>query len=341
MSCSVCGLTYDLDCANLSPKRFLLMNKDSKKSWKCQQCRSTEPKTGNVNTPVQATQDNITLRGKKMPRRKSSDDHPDDDPHECMRSIIREELKLEREALTSTFVGLMTDQLKNINDRITSIEGSLSSYNLLFNNLGARLDESETRENTLRKDLFAANITITELSNRLKESDQQGRLNNLEISGVPVSRGENLHSIVNNIAVKVGFKIDPFDIDYLHRVRKFPKKTDSSREGENSLSPRSELPPNIIVRFTRRHRKRELIAAVRARRGLTTADVGIDGAAKPIFVNDHLCPHNKIIYRRARELGKQYRYKYIWLNDCKIFLRKNDTSRALFIGSESDLAKIK
>lgn len=84
-----------------------------------------------------------------------------------------------------------------------------------------------------------------------------------------------------------------------------------------------------------------MLAAIRARRGLTTADLDIDGPARPVFVNDHLAPLNKLLYGRVRKLGKELGYKYIWLNDCKIFVRKNDTSKAILISSEADLVKIK
>ncbi|XP_052737976.1 uncharacterized protein LOC128198153 [Bicyclus anynana] len=210
--------------------------------------------------------------------------------------------------------------------------------------LKVNLTEVKTENNTIKEkiqliekdfiDLEKNNKLLTE---KLLHKEQQDRRNNIEITGIPFKKGENLLSIFNLLATKVGFTPSSSDVDCIHRVRRYP------REGRPGDSTRNEdaQPQNIIVKFTQHNRKNAMIAAVRARRGLTTADVGIDGAAKPIFINDHLAPHNKMLYGRARKAGRELGYKYIWLSDCKIFLRKSDASKAILISSESDLIKIK
>lgn len=53
LRCCICTDIYDLDCANVAEKRFLnTMTNDHKTSWKCQACRSKQPKVGNVDTPI-------------------------------------------------------------------------------------------------------------------------------------------------------------------------------------------------------------------------------------------------------------------------------------------------
>lgn len=190
----------------------------------------------------------------------------------------------------------------------------------------------------LEKELSESNAVITSLSAQLGDREQLGRLNNLEISGVPFNKGENLNSILNGIATKVGFSLIPSDIDYIHRVRRYPRN-DHNKKTMESTQQVSDT-PNIIVRFTQRKRKSDMLAAVRARRSLTTADLGMDGASRPVFVNDHLAPHNKSLFGKARKLGKEFGYKYIWSRDCKMFLRKNDTSKIIHISNEQDLNKI-
>ncbi|XP_048487149.1 uncharacterized protein LOC125490837 [Plutella xylostella] len=167
-----------------------------------------------------------------------------------------------------------------------------------------REDVTNARVDSIEAKLTTTTATIGELTQQLRLKDQQSRMNNLEISGIPQLSGENLQTILQNIAVKVGYTLRETDVDYIHR------------------------------------RKSDMLAAVRVRRGLTTADAGIDGAAKPIFVNEHLAPHNKVLHGRARRLGKELGYKYIYTRDCKIFLRKTDISKPFPILSEEDLVKI-
>lgn len=180
--------------------------------------------------------------------------------------------------------------------------------------------------------------TVGELSEQQLIKEQQGRINNLEISGIPVLKGENLMNTLNTIAAKIGFSLLPYDVDYIHRVRRFTPKKNNDIGDDSQTSPSI---PNIIVRFTQRRRKNEMLAAVRARRGLTTADAGFNGPSKPIFINDHLTPQNKLLYKQARLIAKEKNYKYVWLSECKILLRKNDASKVLLVSNENDLSKIK
>lgn len=197
--------------------------------------------------------------------------------------------------------------------------------------------ETKTKLSSLEKDLSDARVNINSLSDQLRMKEQQGRLNNLEISGVTFKKGENLYNILNTIASKVNFSLSPSDVDYIHRVRRYPHQNLAT----NDASKLSSDIPNIIVRFTQRKRKNDLLAAVRSRRGLSTADLDVDGPSRPVFVNDHLAPQNKQLYSQARKIGREMGYKYIWLSDCKIFLRKTDNSKVLHISCVDDISKIK
>lgn len=242
------------------------------------------------------------------------------------------------------------DSLIRQREKIAELESSLNEIKSSLTFISSQYDEMtldfkkhildlQNENKTLQKDMVEINTRYKLLTEHSLLKEQQGRYNNLEISGVPFHKGENLLSLLTLIASKVGFSLLPSDIDYIHRVRRYPRK--NLKTSSDSTSNEDEQTQNIICRFTQRYRKNEMLAAVRARRGLTTADVGIDGAARPVFVNDHLAPHNKMLYGRARRAGHELGYKYIWLSDCKIFLRKSDTSKAILISNEDDLCKIK
>ncbi|CAK1603916.1 unnamed protein product [Parnassius mnemosyne] len=58
--CSKCNESYDLDCANVSSKRFYnIMSPERKNKWICQTCRSNMPKTIYTNTPIRDLKLNI------------------------------------------------------------------------------------------------------------------------------------------------------------------------------------------------------------------------------------------------------------------------------------------
>lgn len=64
------------------------------------------------------------------------------------------------------------------------------------------------------------------------EHDQLCKLNNVEISGVPLVKKGNRCSILKSICTEIGFDLQPTNVDTIHRVRRFistVKNNDSPR----------------------------------------------------------------------------------------------------------------
>lgn len=73
LKCSLCKQCYDLDCANVSDKRFYRsMTPEQKLNWKCPACLCNMPKKNNINSPArpplpgttheEVCNENVTLR---------------------------------------------------------------------------------------------------------------------------------------------------------------------------------------------------------------------------------------------------------------------------------------
>ncbi|KAL4702346.1 hypothetical protein ACJJTC_002708 [Scirpophaga incertulas] len=69
------------------------------------------------------------------------------------------------------------------------------------------------------------------------------------------------------------------------------------------------------------------------------ADIGFDSDSK-IFINDHLTLENKKLLNKAKQIARDHGYSYIWVKNCKIFLRKDQTSPIKYVKSELDLKKL-
>lgn len=159
-----------------------------------------------------------------------------------------------------------------------------------------------------------------------EKSERFSRLNNIEIPGVPVTSGENLHSILNLIRVKVS--LEERDVDRIHQVRRF-----EAAAGKVACQQQPSRHPAIIVRFTRQVCKDRVLAAMRA--------LGLPGASSNIYLGDHLTPASKLLLRRARELKTDFGYQYLWIRDGKILMRTSDKSKVILISKSNDLEKIK
>ncbi|XP_041981439.1 uncharacterized protein LOC121734865 [Aricia agestis] len=301
--CGKCGGHYHFTCAGISESSYRKLGQEKKSAWRCIPCRAQVQSSDPANT------------------------------------VSLADILLEIKNLRTDFNTMKTD-LNDIKSDISSTKQCMLDLNMKWSDMQQRFDDIEGRLNgfedkvscitTLQKDLKKANEIISALEQNNNTQDQFSRLNNIEISGIPMRNGENLYSMLHDLCSVVGFSLCETDIDTVHRVRR-----------HITTDKQALRHPAIIVRFTQRRRKDQLLAAARARRTLSSAELGLQGPACAVYISDHLTPTNKLLLKRARELKVEKQYAYLWVRDCKILLRKNDKSNVIRISSESDLLKIK
>ncbi|VVC92492.1 unnamed protein product [Leptidea sinapis] len=108
------------------------------------------------------------------------------------------------------------------------------------------------------------------------KQQQWGRLNNLEIVGLPEKSNESLPDIIRKIALHAGVALTSEQIEFIHRVQ--PRQHISGR------------PKPIVVKLSNRDLKDHILSGLRRKRGIQTSDIGISGSSQKFFVNEHLTP---------------------------------------------------
>ncbi|XP_026322220.1 uncharacterized protein LOC113231894 [Hyposmocoma kahamanoa] len=258
----------------------------------------------------------------------------DGEESKSTREVNISQVLKELRAFRNDFVGMKSD-IQRVTDSIQEINKKFSEMESRFSVIEDRLIINENKTALipkLKQGLDSAKESI--LENELQQRDQLARMNNVEISGIPIAAGENLSTLIRAISNKVGYSLDGRDIDGVTRVRRFEA---SSVSAESSVS----RPPAIIVKFARRLCKDKFLAAVRSRCGLTTADVDLSGPSQNVYVSDHLTPRNKQLFKRARQIKTDLNYSYLWVRDCKILMRKNERSNVVVIRNDADISKLK
>lgn len=349
LRCTNCKTPYDLECANVSVKRFNLMTKDNRENWKCPECINKRPKVGNINTPIRPEAHawhsgheptemcNVTHRVKpakgSTPNTSEAKPAPNSDDEgmyvsECrLREILQHELK-------STIRTYVSEELKHINVQLSEFKESLTFFNQQYEDLKNKFDEKCTVMNRLETENIALASSVKDLSVRLTLVEQQMRENNVEINGVPEHRTENLFVTVKQLAEVVKSPVNDGEILHVARVAKLDK---------NSSRPRS-----VIVKLRSPRQRDALLAAVlkfnRNKQNLdklSSQHLGIAGPQTPIFVAEHLTPANKSLHAATRKKAKEMGYKFVWVRNGRIFVRKSEESGGvLFIGDKDSLNKI-
>lgn len=94
----------------------------------------------------------------------------------------------------------------------------------------------------------------------------------------------------------------------------------------------------MVVKFVRKIVKTNFIKA-KDRKNLKTADFGLKGENKRIFVNEYLTRNQNDLFRYARQL-KNHNYKYIWPAAGKVLAKKQEGDKPIVISDKSMVDKL-
>lgn len=166
---------------------------------------------------------------------------------------------------------------------------------------------------------------VSDLSARVNLIEQYSRQQNIEINGIPENRAENLVKTVMQIGSAVASIINEEDVLTALRVRK--------------LDPENSKPRAVVVKLrTTRMRDAILTSVMNYNKAqptekLNSQHLGYGGPVKPIYVSEHLSPLNKQIHAATRRAAATKGYKYVWVRDGKILIRKADGEQAKHVRS--------
>ncbi|XP_028160355.1 uncharacterized protein LOC114352812 [Ostrinia furnacalis] len=255
---------------------------------------------------------------------------------------LNEQLNTWKQSLDAT----ITETIKNAVSVALETEMSKLSANInqTMQNFAIRMDEFQESVDYAnnRQDLFekrlkevevvtAAGSTvhsqITTLENKIDQLEQQARQFNIEIANLPEKNGENLMTLLSKIGTVIKHPINQADILSAHRVPHVDKK-----------NPR---PRNVIVKLSSKILRNNILTSARATKGLTSDMLMMAGSTRTIYINEHLTPKNKALFRQSREAAKKNNYKYVWVRHGTVLVRQTDTSPIYAVRSEDDIDKIK
>ncbi|CAG4937210.1 unnamed protein product [Colias eurytheme] len=224
-------------------------------------------------------------------------------------------------------------EIKLLRSELSSFRLEMSRISTLVASFGTRLDGLEERVSQLESKPCCENLeSIDLLKRQLNESQQENLLNDVEITGVSESSGENLLHVVITLAQKIGLSIEERDIVNVRR-------RGTRRQAETDGGTARARP--IVVRLTRRHLRDELLHAARVRRGADTAGTGVGGEPRRFYINEHLTYANRNLFYIARErLGGEKNWRFIWTRGGNIYARKDSKSVKTTIKSQADIDRV-
>lgn len=150
--------------------------------------------------------------------------------------------------------------------------------------------------------------------NILMPIELERRQNNLELHGLPESQEENCSNIIKDVLKHV--TPEPIEISNCYRFG----RTDNS----------NEKPRRILIQFADKQQRDDIY---NKRKNLKKLD-------KPIYLNENLPRYLSVLRGKANTKRKEQQYKFIWMKNGTILLRKDELSEVITVRYTSDLDKI-
>lgn len=169
------------------------------------------------------------------------------------------------------------------------------------------------------------NTHLQKVNNALEERivllEQKETEKSVEIFGLDENKNEDTVKMVKTIAQKL--KLDPNNIEETRRVGRY-------KENENR-------PRTIIVTLRSKTAKREWMQHKKT--CLTNDDVLSNSNGKRLYINENLTKNMRQVFWNTKQMLKD-KYKYIWVQDHKVLIKKDDHSKIRAIRTNDDLNRI-
>ncbi|XP_047020525.1 uncharacterized protein LOC124630606 [Helicoverpa zea] len=186
-------------------------------------------------------------------------------------------------------------------------------------------------EQSVSPRLTELETTVGDLKLQLNERDQETLLNDVQVSGVTETKGENPSQLLSILAVKLGVQLDERDVVFVRRVGNVLRNR-TEEEGATAARPRV-----IVARFARRVTRDSILSAARVRRNLCTQDIQVPGESRRIYINERLTKTNRQLFSLTRQAAARYGWKYAWTRDGRILARKNEGEPVVQLKVEADV----
>lgn len=216
--------------------------------------------------------------------------------------------------------------LEKVLERLSNIEKIVEPLAKIANDYS----QLQTKVIKLEADYekLSKEVALIHKSNDIR--DQYSRKNNLIISGVSESEGEDLKKMIVCMGDSVNVKCD--GVLAAHRLP-HPK-----------VHKDKQIPRDIIVKFAAYEVKDALITCykgkLKSKEPMTGKNLGL-GSQEKIWLKDHLTSKRSYLLRQAKKKVSEKKLAYAWVRRGNVFVKVTEKSPAKLVLDLSDIPDVK
>lgn len=316
LECKSCEKLYDVKCLSVTDEQFTNMAQEQKDGWCCPACIGKRKKGDNSSTPVRATH----VGAGPVPLNDTYT-KMDDSRVTISRGSKKSNPQPEMTKTPEVVDSLLLTEIRGLKIVVEELRGQIEAVTAT---LDSKIKEYLTvTTDSANLEIAQLKQTVTELEGKLEQRDQNNMANEIEIMGMPEHGGENLVHIMLTTAQKIGVELNENDID--HVVRVGPRRVQAPK-----------YPRPVVVRFVRRLKRDQIVKSAKTRRGLTSEDIA-EGMPGRVFINERLTKSNRTLFRNARLRAAERGFRFCWVRNGSIYVRRAEGQPAIRVSSTHDL----
>ncbi|KAK9876370.1 hypothetical protein WA026_012679 [Henosepilachna vigintioctopunctata] len=301
--CFKCDLWICQKCTNLDATAIRdLINED--KNWICRICEK------NKNTRRSIIKPKYVTSADQISEEESGTEHAPSQKKFTLEDVNKI-MQRNHDSLKSEMKGFKKDILE-LQHSVQFLSDSFEELQRENKSVKRLLEEE-------RKDLNKANTRISYLEEKLEIIDQEKRERNIMIMNAPIQENENTQDVAHKIIKHVGVHL----------------------ETNNFLAKRISVKNNspILVQLNDVNTKLSILKKRKEAGDVTMKDCGFS-EDNVVYFNHDLSKNKQELFAKTRKYKIDNNYKYVWIKNGNIYLRKTESSPALVIRREDDLKRL-
>ena len=243
---------------------------------------------------------------------------------------------------------VLEEEIRPLRSKLLSIEEKFDTLQNLVDFMSAKYDEllkqiqgSNEKVVTLisdvknlKRDFVGTQKRALELTKDMDDLAQYLRRDCIEISGLKPTESMSCIELVKALGKDMQVDLKDDDISTAHPIPRYDKSADEK----------------IIVKFTRRddrdefYSNRKKVAGRKANSLKCLKDAcatkGVD-LNKKIYISESLTPTKKKLFGSVNKLKKELKWKFIWTNHGRIYLKKGEDTQTHKIDSPEGFENFK
>lgn len=193
------------------------------------------------------------------------------------------------------------------------------------------LEKNKALDEKLKAVVKEKDEEIRELKATINENNQYERKNNIEIYGLEVKDEEDVYALVTKT-------VQCYDKDFVADSIGYAHRLPSKNKGR---------PPSIVAVLKSRREKVAILEkarnAAKAKKKTLQQSI-IPSTLNPtnaVTITDNISGYYKNLLWLAKERAAEKNYKYVWYQNCRILVRKNEGDKKVIrIKDEKEVEKI-